>query len=249
MSLIADLESIARRLPPSHVPSPQQIGALLGALVLVVEHGDDVINAANPQESGENGLLQFLTDRADQHNAELAADQANERGGTPAQPAVPGFGVGQSAPVFSSPQPTAPASVVGAAPAPASPTMPGGGAAPAPQVGQVMPPPQVAPGAVAQPSYAELIAAVQQLSAQLGGRNQAASTVETPDHDPAPDSPEVDAGSVTYTERSTPPEDQDFAGRPDDAAPQPGEGDSRAGDTREPGVPNAPVLPREDDPA
>lgn len=177
MNLLADLENIALRLPPSHVPSVGQLAQVLGALIQVVEHGDAVIDAANAEPNAQHPepLLSFLTERADEHNQEVARQLGIQA------PVAGQFGPGQPQPTFGVPAGPAPTAYP-TAPTPAGPAAPFPGQQPqqsfAPgQIPVPVVPGQTAPGAQPQPQLSDVLMALQGLTAQLAGQNQARSTV------------------------------------------------------------------------
>lgn len=187
MNLLADLENIALRLPPSHVPSIGQLAQVLGALIQVVEHGDAVIDAANAEPDAQNPepLLSFLTARADDHNQEVARQLG-------VQAPVPGqFGPGQAQPTFGVSVGPAPSAPPTAQQGPAS--FPGQQPQQSFAPGQIPVPmmPQTAAGAQPQPQLSDVLMALQGLTAQLAGQNQARSTVTStagPDPEGDPES-------------------------------------------------------------
>lgn len=77
MSLIDDLRAAAELLPPSHVPTVNELPQILGALLAHVEHGHESFVKA--VENGFDGFVHLLApteaDGAPQDAAVPAADQ------------------------------------------------------------------------------------------------------------------------------------------------------------------------------
>lgn len=61
MSLIDEFRKLAGDIPPSHVPSLNELAQVVGASVLYAEHGDSLLKAA---ESGAEGIAKLLAPEA-----------------------------------------------------------------------------------------------------------------------------------------------------------------------------------------
>lgn len=148
MDLLNRLIAAGRQIPPSHLPSLNDLVHVVGALVLHVDHGPQFLQAA---EQGEGAVAAFLDAVAQQENARVAQEQPQQQ-----QP-------GQ----------VAPSSIAGATPAAAAPP-----AAPVPVQAGVPVAEQATPpaGASAPLSDAEIVAQIESLQAQLADRQRTTIT-------------------------------------------------------------------------
>ena len=80
MSLLSDLAGVGDNLPPSHVPTLQNVAKILGALIVYAEHGSDKFSVATSDAEKLNNLL--ATGDPDQSPApvsESVASTADQR--------------------------------------------------------------------------------------------------------------------------------------------------------------------------
>lgn len=71
MSLIDDLRAAADKIPPSHIPSLNELAGVVGAFIAHAEHGDDLFTAA---EQGAEAVAKLFAPAAEDVAGVLAAD-------------------------------------------------------------------------------------------------------------------------------------------------------------------------------
>lgn len=76
MSLIDDLREVLDSIPPSHVPTLQELAGIVGALLLHLDHGNDLKTAA--EQGGQQGVAELIQPPVDQEAEAEKQRQADE---------------------------------------------------------------------------------------------------------------------------------------------------------------------------